>query len=112
MTVESCELDFQVGGEWRIVLRHGEEVHPFHGEIREIVPGKRYVQSFTYDVAGAREHPAVETIAFAERGGETVLTNTISHDSQASRDARVGSGMERGAASSMDALETLLADLA
>lgn len=108
MTV--CEMDFRTGGSWRFVQRtpDGEE-HPFTGVYKEIAPPERIVQTFIYDVEGIRDHVAVETITFDERDGRTILTNTVLHPSQQSRDGHIESGMEAGATETMDRLSELVA---
>lgn len=113
LAMSECQLDFRLGGSWRFVLRteDGEE-HPFTGVFQEIVPGKRIVQTFIYDVDGIRDFPAVETITFEERDGRTILTNTVAHGSQEARDGHLNSGMEDGAIATMDRLESYVADLA
>jgi uncharacterized protein YndB with AHSA1/START domain len=107
-----CELDVRPGGVWRIVQRapDGTE-HPFCGEYREVVAPERIVQTFVYDVEFIRDHPAVETLTLDEIDGRTRLTATVVHDSQASRDGHLASGMEDGAAASYDRLAGLLAEL-
>lgn len=108
-----CEIDFRPGGSWRFVERGADGVeHPFRGGYREIVAPERIVQTFIYDVAPFNEHVAVENMTLSEKDGRTTLTNLMRHDSKEARDGHVNSGMERGAAETMDRLEELLAKLA
>ncbi len=104
-----CTVDFRVGGSYRVVMQEPDgTTHTFKGEYKEIEEPERIVQTFTYDAPEARDHPATETITFEQYGEVCVLSNQIVYDSQASRDAHAGGGMEHGAASSMDHLEKLL----
>ena len=105
----TCEMDFRVGGEWQFVQRSPDgQVHPFKGEYLEIVPNEKLVYTFIYDVDFIRDFPATETVTFEERDGRTILTNTVLHQTQESRDGHLNSGMESGATESMDRLEELV----
>lgn len=111
MTTTVCELDFRPGGAWRVVQEAPDgTVHPFRGEYREIEPSEKIVQTFVYDVDGARDHAAVETMTFEEQGDVTVLTNTVEHTpiGACARDR----GMEGGASESFDRLEELVRSMA
>ena len=74
----SCEFDFRPGGKWRIVHRAPD------GD------------------AGA------ETLAFEEHDGKTTLTATSVFDTVAERDGMLHSGMEEGAAESLERLDEYL----
>lgn len=111
MTLTTCEMDFRPGGTWRFIQETPEgRVHPFRGEYREIVPLEKIVQTFLYDVDGARDFPAIETIVFEEDGGTTLLTATIEHapTGACARDHQ----MEAGAKESYDRLEELAREMA
>ena len=103
----SCEIDFRQGGEWRIVHRgpDGEE-YGFHGEYREIVPPERIVWTFEFE--GMPGHVSVETLSLEEHDGKTTLTATSVYDTVEERDGMLESGMESGAAESMDRLDEYL----
>jgi uncharacterized protein YndB with AHSA1/START domain len=105
-----CEVDFRPGGAWRMVHR-GEDgtEHGFRGEFREIEPPERIVWTFEYE--GAPGHIAVETMTLTEHAGQTTLTSRAVYGSKEERDAMLESGMESGAAESMDRLAELLATL-
>jgi len=100
----SAEVDFRVGGKWRIVHRgpDGEE-YGFHGEYREIVPPERLVWTFEFE--GAPSHVSVETLTLDEHDGKTTLTATAVYGSIEERDAMLASGMSEGAAETWDRLE-------
>ena len=77
----------------------------FRGVYREISPA-RTVSTFVFE--GMPDHEAVITIELEERDGKTIMTETMVHDSVASRDGHLASGMERGANESMERLEEVL----
>lgn len=105
--VASCEIDFRAGGAWRIVQRgpDGDE-HGFHGDFREVVPPERIVWTFEYE--GMPGHVSVQTLTLDEQDGKTTLTTTSVFDTVEDRDGMLQSGMESGAAESMDRLEEYL----
>jgi uncharacterized protein YndB with AHSA1/START domain len=108
--VTSCEIDFRPGGKWRMVHRgpDGEE-YGFHGEYREIVPPERIVWTFEFE--GMPGHVSVETLSLEEHDGKTTLTGTSVFDTMVDRDGMIESGMESGAAESMDRLDEYLETL-
>ncbi len=112
-TLAVCEVDLRPGGAWRTVLRgpDGSE-HPFKGVYREIAPPEKLVRTLIYDVPMARDHEAVETLVFVEEDGKTTLTTTTLHKTMEGRDGHLHSGMEPGAAETLDRLEELLRKLA
>jgi uncharacterized protein YndB with AHSA1/START domain len=112
-TLSVCEIDLKPGGAWRFVLRgpDGSE-HPFKGVFREIAPPGKLVRTLIYDVPMARDHESVETLLFDEVDGKTILTNTVLHKTMEGRDGHLHSGMEPGAAETLDRLEVLLRKLA
>lgn len=108
--VSSCDVDFRPGGKWRIVHSgaQGEE-HGFRGEFRDIVAPELIVWTFEYE--GMPGHISVQTLSLAEQDGKTTLTATVEFESIEERDGMIESGMEAGAAESMDRLEEYLEDL-
>ena len=105
--IASCEVDFRPGGAWRIVHRGSDGMEfPFRGEYREIVRPERITWTFEWE--GLPGHVSVQTVAFEERDGKTTLTTTVVFDTVEDRDGMLQSGMEGGAAESMDRLEEYL----
>ena len=103
----SCDLDFRPGGAWRIVHRGvGGEEFGFRGEFREIVRPERI--TWTFEFEGMPGHVSVQTVTFEEHDGKTTLTATVVFDTVEDRDGMLQSGMESGAAESMDRLEEYL----
>ncbi|HEV8639322.1 MAG TPA: SRPBCC family protein [Chloroflexota bacterium] len=110
-TMTSCDMDFRPGGSWRFVLREADgNEYAFRGEIREIVPPERIVQTFEFE--GMPGAVSVESLTLAEHGGKTTITATSTFDSIEGRDGMLQSGMERGAAETYDRLEEHLRTIA
>ena len=109
--ITSCEMDFRPGGAWRIVHRgpDGEE-YGFRGEYREIVRPERIVWTFEFE--GMPGSVSVETMTLEEHDGKTTFTATSVYRSVQERDAMLQSGMEEGAAETMDRLDDYLEVLA
>jgi uncharacterized protein YndB with AHSA1/START domain len=105
--IATCELDFRPGGAWRIVHRGAEgQEHGFRGEFREIVRPERIVWTFEYE--GMPGHVSVQTLTLVEHDGKTTLMATSVYDTVQDRDGTLKSGMERGAAETMDRLDEYL----
>ena len=108
--VADCDIDFRPGGAWRMVHRGSEgQEFGFHGEFKEIVPPERI--TWTFEFEGMPGHVSVQTVEFQEHDGVTTLTSTAVFDSVEDRDGMLQSGMEEGAAESMDRLEEYLQTL-
>ena len=101
--IANCEMDFRPGGAWRIVHRGADgEEFAFRGEFREIVRPEHITWTFEWE--GLPGHVSVQTVAFEEQDGKTTLTSTSVFDTVEDRDGMLASGMEGGAAESMDRL--------
>ncbi len=105
-----CEMDFRPGGTWRFV-EHAPDGndYAFRGEYREIVAPERIVQTFEFEAMPG--HVSVETLVLEEHDGKTTLTSTSVFSSVEDRDGMLRSGMEAGAAQSLDRLADLLTTL-
>ena len=105
--VTHCEIDLRVGGKWRFVSKtpDGFEVG-FHGEIRELVPNERVVQTEAYEgVPNPDDNATINTMTLSEKDGRTTLTVLVDCPSPQTRDAIVESGMEAGLQDAYDLLE-------
>ena len=112
ITLSTCEIDLRPGGAWRYVFSNGAgPATTFKGVYSEIAPPQKLVYTFIYDVDQIRDHPAVVTETFEALGSRTRMTQTVRHDSFTSRDGHLNSGMESGAAETLDRLEELLATM-
>ena len=107
-----CTIDARPGGAWRFVERAADgSEHGFRGEVREVVPPERIVQTFEYE--GMPGHVSVETLTLDDLGGgRTRLRVTSVFDSVEARNAMLQSGMEQGAGESYDRLEEHLRRMA
>ena len=113
MTLPICEIDLRVGGAYRYVMRDpGGVNHTMQGVYRDITPPARLVYTERYVTEGFTSNDALVTVLFAEHDGMTTLTSTILHQSKADRDGHLGTGMESGAAETLDRLAALLAQMA
>lgn len=102
-----CEVAAKAGDSYRYVWRHTDgSQFGVTGVCREFDRPRRVVHTETMD---GRPGEALVTTAFAEQGGQTLLTMTLSFPSREIRDMALQSGMERGVAMSYDRLAELLA---
>lgn len=104
MEIVLCEVDFRVGGKWRIVHRtpDGAE-YGFRGEYREIIHNAKITWTFEFD--GMPGEIGVEAMTLTEKHGRTTLTVVSRFGSKESRDGMANSGMEGGARETWDRLE-------
>jgi uncharacterized protein YndB with AHSA1/START domain len=104
------QMDSRPGGAWRYVQTSpdGQEF-AFHGEYRAVSPPERLVSTFEFE--GMPGHVIVDTLTLEEIDGRTRLTTTSVFASKEDRDGMIASGMESGAAESLDRLAELLASL-
>ena len=106
-TVEKMEV--QPGGLWRFVQRNaaGNE-YAFHGVYHAVEAPGRLV--YTFEFEGMPGHVSLETGTFEDLGdGRTRMTGKSVFQSVAARDGMVQSGMEAGAAETMERFAALLA---
>jgi uncharacterized protein YndB with AHSA1/START domain len=110
-TVRSADVDLRAGGAWRWVMDAdgGHEV-AFHGVYREIVPDARLVYTEVFE--GAPDAEALVTVTFAESAHGTTLSILMELPSREVRDAILATGMESGAAESLELLEQVGRSLA
>ncbi len=102
------ELEARPGGRWRFVQRadDGSE-NGFHGVYHDLVAPERIVYTFEWE--GLPGHVLLETITLEEQDGRTHMTDASVFQSVSDRDGMLQSGMESGAAESMDRLDEYLA---
>jgi uncharacterized protein YndB with AHSA1/START domain len=88
-TVPACEMDFRVGGAYRLCMRGFGKDHWVHGVYREIVVPERIVWTGILESDG---NETVTTITFADDGGKTRLSvhQTYSIETDSTRGARLG----------------------
>ena len=109
-TTPHHSMDLRVGGAYRACLRapDGTE-HWVQGVYREIEPPQRLVMTHAWeDADGKPGHPTLETVEFAEQGGQTLMHfHQGEFDSQASRDGHAG-----GWTQSFDRLDSYIREIA
>ena len=127
MTNILCEIDARPGGKWRVHQRVDTESSPggspkgtvfkFHGEIREVVPPEKIVQTFGME-GMFEDQTIVETMTLTDLGNGKTLLKVVSEfegideaAAFASRQGMVESGMSYGAQETYDRLEEYLADM-
>jgi uncharacterized protein YndB with AHSA1/START domain len=107
LTLLSCEADVRVGGQYRLVFRHGDsEPMAFFGRYLEVVPPSRLV--WTNEEAG--DGP-VTSVSFEEEAGKTRLVVHELYPSKAALDAAMESGEKSCMSETFDQLEAVLQTL-
>jgi uncharacterized protein YndB with AHSA1/START domain len=107
LTTQVEKMDLYPAGGWRFIQhdQNGNMV-AFHGVYREIVPSERLV--FTFEVEGKPGFVFLETITFVQQAGKTLLTDTSRFQRAEDLDTMLETGMEGGAAESMQRFAALL----
>lgn len=109
-----CEVDFRVGGKFRMTMREeksGELMQPFGGEYVEIVPHKKIVYTDAFDGEGSEQ--MVVTITYDEGDdGKTTLTIHTLFGSAEMKRTHVEMGYQAGVNSGLDQLQDLVKSLA
>lgn len=108
LTTTVDKMDVKPGGLWRFIHidKDGNEFG-FHGVYHSVLPPEQVV--YTFEFEGMPGHVMLETVTFEEYEGKTKLIDHSVFQSVEARDGMLQSGMEEGAAETMDRLEELLA---
>lgn len=104
LTLLSCEMDVRVGGQYRLVFRHGDSTMEFFGTYLEVTPHSRLVWTNEEGDNGQ----TVTTVTFEETAGKTLL---VVHDLYPSKEA-IDYGSTGAMPEAFDQLDELLAGLA
>ena len=107
--ITHCEIDLRVGGTWRYVMDVQGQEYGFHGEYREISEPEKLIHTQIFEPMP--EHEVLVTVVFEEKDSVTTMTETSLYASKEARDGHLQSGMEQGAAQSLDKLDKVLASL-
>jgi uncharacterized protein YndB with AHSA1/START domain len=103
-------LDARDGGTWRYLHRDEDGTEfGFHGVFHGTPSPDGIVQTFEFE--GAPGHVSLDSIAFEERDGRTVLHAHSAFQSVEARDAMIEAGMERGLTEAYTQLDELMARL-
>lgn len=105
LTLLSCDLDVRVGGQYRLVFRHGDSDMPFFGKYLEVIPNSRIV--WTNEEGG--DAGPVTTATFEEKDGKTEVVLHELYPSKESLDAAMASGEKSGMDETFAQLDELLA---
>jgi uncharacterized protein YndB with AHSA1/START domain len=101
------QMDVRQGGSWRYIQRNDDgQEYAFRGVYHEVKAPERLV--YTFEFEGMPGHVLLETVIFEEEGSKTKLTDQIVFQTIEDRDGMLKTGMEQGAAESMERLEKLL----
>jgi len=96
------------GGTWRYQQTDADgNTYGFHGVFHGTPSPDAIVQTFEFE--GAPGHVCLQTTAFTERGGKTLMRAVSSFQALEDRDAMIASDMERGVHDSGERLAELLA---
>jgi uncharacterized protein YndB with AHSA1/START domain len=110
MSVPVCDVDFRVGGHWRVVLRDSSGDHAMSGEYQAIAPPERLVFTERYERVAAPPH--VVTLTLSEHGVGTRLVMHFRHRSPEARNGHLQSGMDTGLEFMFTRLEALAGSMA
>ena len=109
-TMPVCEIDLRVGGAWRYVWRKaGGHEMAMGGIYREVSPPERVVWTERW---GPEWPETINTLVLTERGGQTIITLTVTYPGKAARDAAMQTGMKEGMDQSFSHLDRMLKTLA
>jgi uncharacterized protein YndB with AHSA1/START domain len=93
MIVPECEVDFRVGGKFRVVMQmEGLAGGELCGEYTEIVRSDRIVFNQRWLPIPNSDH--VVTLTFVEKNGVTTMTQNLLHRSKENRDGHLKSGLD------------------
>ena len=108
LSLLSCEMDVRVGGQYRLVFRHGDsEPMAVFGRYIEVTPPSRL--AWTNEEAG--DAGPVTTVTFEERGDKTLLVLHELYPSKEALDAAMASGEKSGMDETLDQLDEILVTL-
>jgi uncharacterized protein YndB with AHSA1/START domain len=100
------QSDPRVGGRYRFeASKPGGPTVAWGGEMRELVPNERIVQTEAFD---GYPGEALNTTTLDERDGKTTMTIRMEYPGKEIRDIVLGTGMPDGAGEAYDRLQTLL----
>lgn len=101
-TVPVCEMDVRVGGRWRIVNTGPDGEVAFHGEYLEIVKPALVRNTEIFEMYP--DTVSYVTVTLTEQDGKTTYQSLAEYPSREIRDMVLQTGMEDGAALSLDRL--------
>ena len=113
--MDVCEIDLRVGGTYRFHMRtfDGTDEMGFYGEYRAIEAPRHLANTEIFEEPYFEEMGSgtENTLDFTEKDGVTTQVQTSVYRTKEQRDRALQTGMEEGAAQSLDRLEELLQTL-
>jgi uncharacterized protein YndB with AHSA1/START domain len=110
LTTDVRELDLRDGGRWHFVHRDTDGTeYGFHGVFHGTPSPDGMVRTFEFE--GAAGHVSLESVAFEEQDGRTIVRGNSVYQSVADRDAMIANGMERGVLEGNERLDEVLSEL-
>ena len=107
LTTAVDRMELKKGGLWRFINRDAEgKEFAFNGVYHRIAPPEQLV--YTFEFEGLPGHILLETITLTAQDGKTLMTDSSVFQSAEDRDGMLMSGMESGAAETMERLGELL----
>lgn len=100
------QLELKPGGHWRFVEHAPEGDVGFSGEIREVKPAEKLVQTFGWD--HMKGQPIVNTITFEDQGDATKIVVVSEFANKRDRDEMIDMDSSKGAEQSYKALEKVV----
>ena len=111
LTMTIDHFDVRAGGTWRYISRDADgNEFGFHGVFHGTPSPDGVVQTFEFE--GMPGHVSLQTLAFEEHGGKTLLRQNAVFQSVEDRDGMLQSGMAEGVNDSMERLDELIVRLA
>ena len=107
LTTTVDRMEVKKGGLWRYVQNDAEgNLYAFNGVYHRIAPPEQLV--YTFEFEGLPGHILLETLTLTAQNGKTLMIASSVFQSVQDRDGMLMSGMESGAAETMERLAELL----
>ena len=108
-----CEMDVQIGGQfrWRWRSNEDDKEFGFYGEFEEVSPYKKIIYTEIYDPGELGDNmggSTLVTVTFDEHNGKTTMVTSIQFQSREDRETALSTGMTEGMEMSYKQLDTLL----
>ncbi|HXD32886.1 MAG TPA: SRPBCC family protein [Pyrinomonadaceae bacterium] len=113
-TMEACDDDLRVGGEFHWSWRGPENAEmSMRGTYREVQPPERIVRTETFEFGcNAQAGEQLASVVLTDQGDTTMLTMTVTYPSKEARNGALASGMEQGVSASYNRLDEILSSSA
>jgi uncharacterized protein YndB with AHSA1/START domain len=96
------------GGAYEFVHTNPEgETFEFRGSFHSVIPNDHIIRTFEW--LGMPGHVSLESVAFEDADGKTLIRTRAAYQSMEDRDGMIANGMERGVVDGYEQLDELLA---